>query len=233
VACEICGSEGTDPGPCPRCGYPGVSQEGARALKEAADLAAAGALDKAIRKLQQAVRSAPESYLPRLRLAQVYERMSYDGAPALLRLAEKEIGEAMRLGPAERDVHVLRLSLAAKLGRLPSLKEEYRFRSSGLPFSGECLRMIDALERIGSPVVRAPVLDDARAKARYFFLGAAGAGVTGLMLLALVVYRSMGQERVQVASVDFVLCAVLFTTCVILVLEGFRAREALKGKGGK
>lgn len=242
MACEICGADSPAPAsppqgggavrPCPRCTYPAVSAEVARTLWEAGQLVSSGLADQAIRKLQQALRLAPESYIPRLRLAEAFERKAQGGMMGLLRLADREFNEALRLAPHARAVHVARLSLAAKLGRLDALKAEYQLRKDELPFAEECLRMISALEQttgLQGAALSPAYAQAARNKAKYCFLGAAGAGVVGLVQLGTVCYRSVQGEYIQMVSMDFILCVGFLTAAGALGLEGYRARKEGRG----
>lgn len=209
---------------------------------------------------------APESYIPRLRLAEAFERKAQGGLTGLLRLADREFNEALRLAPLEPAVHTARLSLAAKLGRLDALKAEYQLRKDEWPFAEDCLRMISALEqttglqesaagrtrqprRLGPQTTadeasRSRPADDRRRpgavllpayaqaernKAKYCFLGAAGAGVVGLVQLGLVCYHSAQGEYIHMVSMDFILCVGFLTAAGALGLEGYRARKRERG----
>lgn len=232
MACPVCGGETPPDGsaPCPRCAHPAVAEEAARSLLEAGDLLQAGRLDRAVQRIQHAIKTAPASYIPHLRLAAAYERKAQDGQEVFLRLAEREAEEAVRLAPAERAAHEGRLSIAAKRGRLAALRAEYDLRRQELPFAEECLRMIAAMERIGTTrETLSAGLGSGKTKSRYFFLGAGGAALLGLIPLVAVVHRSMDESYAMLGSMDFYACAGLFTGAGILALEGYRA---LKGIGG-
>lgn len=234
MACEVCGLEAFVPTAgvatvaCTQCGFPEVGEEAARALAGAADLVAAGAIDRAVRKLQQAAKASPDSYIPHLRLVAVYERKGREEA-AFLRLADRAMSEALRLGPRERDVHVARLGLAAKLGRLKAVREEYLACANDDPLAKECTQMIDAMERISSAgSVVALATGSGKAKARYCFLGATAAGVVGLVELVLVVRQSLSDDDGSSGVLNFFLCVVMLTAASILGLEGVRALKGVK-----
>lgn len=199
-----------------------VGNETARVLLEGTGLAADGLLDQAIRVFQKAVRMEPESFFPRLKLAAAYARKAQDGGEALLKLAEREYDAALRLAPHERSVHVARLGLAARLGRLPFLKAEYEMRAGELPVAAECLKMIAALET-GSGAVANP--GDGERKVRYLFMGAAAAALMGILVFFIVVYRAMERGGVDVFSFEFLLCVCLFTAAGAMIVDGLREKK--------
>ena len=229
MGCKVCGGElpahpAGGSASCPRCAFPAVPEEAARALLEAEELLGAGSLDRSIRRLQHAAKLAPESHLPRLRIAAAYERKAREGEAAFLRLADRESREAVRLAPLSRDAHVARLGIAAKMGGLMGLKAHYEARVDEHPFAGECLKMIEALEEVATTRSRIDAATGgAKTKARHLFFGAAGAGFAGLVQLALVIYRSLDDDYVLTGSLDFYICVVLLTTGGVLALEGWRA----------
>jgi hypothetical protein len=224
-ACVVCGlPTPAENGGCPRCGHPLVGDETARILLEGTKLAADGLLDQSIRSFQKAVRTAPDSFVPRLKLAAACARKGLGGEEALLKLAEREYDTALRLAPLERAVHVARLGLAARRGGLPALKAEYEARSGELPFAAECLKMIAALEGgVVAGSVAAP--DDGKRKARYLFMGAAAAVLLGGLSLFIVIYRTIDRGGVDVFSVDFLLCVGLFTAAGAMTRDGLRERK--------
>ena len=211
-------------GGCPRCGYPLVGAETARVLLEGTKLAADGLLDQSIRSFQKAVRMAPDSFVPRLKLAAAYVRKGLGGEEALLKLAEREYDTALRLAPLDRTVHLARLGLAARRGSLPSLKAEYEARSGELPFAAECLKMIAALET-GGVAGSAVDPDDGKRKVRYLFMGAAAALLMGGLSLFFVIYRAIDRGGVDVFSVDFLLCVGLLTAAGAMTMDGLRERK--------
>jgi hypothetical protein len=220
--CAVCGlASSADDGVCRRCGHPAVREETARIILEASELAADGLMDSAIRKFLQAVRTEPDSYISRLKLASAYARRGLEGEETLLKLAEREYDTALRLAPLERRVHLARLGLAAKLGRLPALRAEYEARSGELPFAGECLRMISVLENTPT-VVRGEIPGEGKRKARYLFMGAATAGLTGSLTLFIVIFRTIQRGGIDVFSAEFVLCVVLFTAAGAMTADGIR-----------
>lgn len=231
VPCSVCGAEAADgaggAAACSRCGYPELPEEAARFVMEGEELLAAGSVDRSVRRFQQAAKLSPDASLPHIRMAAAYERKSQEGETAFLRLAERELREAVRLAPGSREAHVARISLAAKAGGLAALKTHYESRIEEYPFSRECLNMIGALEELAKTRDRVDrVTGAAKTRARYLFLGAGGAGLAGLLELALVIYRSLEDEYSLAGSPDFYICVALFTGGTVMALEGWRA---LKG----
>jgi len=101
-----------------------------------------GEVDRAIGALQRCIRVTPESFHAHLRLGQAYEKKRREGTQ-FLRLAERELAEAIRLVPPEQGAHDLLCRLARSLGRTERLKEEYRGAFKELPFARECLYELD------------------------------------------------------------------------------------------
>lgn len=227
MPCEICGADRGEGGPCARCGHPVIAAEAARALAEAADLLRDGGVDQAIRRVQQAVKAAPEAWLPHLKLAVLYERKAGGGEAPLLRLADREYTEAVKLGPLEREPHVARLGLAARLGRLPFLKAEYERRKDELPFAPDCLRMIGALELART----APATGDLRfpnTPPRMLLLGGGIGLMLGLALLSVVTWGSVNDETSSLLGQPGLwVSIVLLTGSAVLLLEGWRGKRAL------
>jgi len=226
MRCEVCGADRGEGGACVRCGHPALAAEASRALAEAADLLREGSVDQAIRRVQQAVKAAPEAWLPHLKLAALYERKADAGESTLLRLADREFTEAVKLGPLEREPHVARLGLAARLGRLPFLKAEYERRRDDLPFAADCLRMIAALE-LAKP---APATGDLRfpnTPPRILLLGGGIGLMLGLALLSVVTWGSVNdQSSSLLAQPGLYLSIVLLTGAAVLLLEGWRGKRA-------
>ena len=114
--CESCGTDKSDERLCTRCGHPLLAGDASRLMAEAADLAMVGQSDLALRKIQQAAKLAENSWIPRLKLGELYEARAAMGESALQRLADREFAEAMRLGPMEREVHASRIERIARRG---------------------------------------------------------------------------------------------------------------------
>jgi len=230
MTCAVCGAEKAEDAPCSRCGHPALPEEAAKALAEAQGLLAAGALDHSIRVILRAVKAAPDSPLPHLRLAQAYERKVQGGETALGRPAEREYREALRIAPTDREVHVARLGFWARTGRLETLRAEYRGRSKDLPFAGECLRILDALAQSGAVADSLDAASGATSlRVRYFLATAFGLGAIGLVELGVVVHGALGDDQyVMMAHMDFFICVTVLTAGGILLLE---ARRARKGRG--
>lgn len=231
MACEICGTEsGGAPGagtPCVRCGFPAVGAEPAGLLAEAAGLVRDGEVDRAIRKVQQAAKAAPEAWLPRVRLAVLYERKGLAGEEPLLRLADREYAEAIRLAPQEREPHVARLGLSARLGRLPLLRDEYKRRRDELPFAADCLRIIDALEGTVMTARPAGDLRFPNTPPRLLLLAGGVALLLGLALLSVVTWGSVNDEGMSItAQPGLWVSIVLLTGAAVLLLEGWRGQRA-------
>ncbi len=230
MACEICKDERGGEKRCPRCGYPAINAEGARAMLEAADMQSsfgpvtAEALNRIIRKLQQAAKADPDSFVPHLRLANAYERKASDGEASLLRLAERELGEALRLAPEELEVHAARVSIAAKLGHLLVLKAQYEVRQDQMPIAKEVIKMIEALEQATS--YRADGIPGTES-GRWQGKVAVAAALIGFLEMAMVIYSSISEERYRlVLDVDFYIATGLFTLTAFLFL-------GRRGRGGK
>jgi len=230
MTCPLCGAEKPEDAPCPRCGHPGLPEEAAKALAEAHGLAAAGAIDQSIRAIQRAVKASPESALPHLKLAQAYERKVQGGETALGRLAEREFREALRIAPADREVHISRLGFWARTGRLGFLRAEYRGKGKDLPFAGECLRILDALEQSGTVAGSLDAASGAAAlRARYFVATAFGLGAIGLVELSVVVHGALTDDQyVMMGHMDFYVSVGCLTATAILVLEAWRAVKGRK-----
>jgi len=124
-----------------------VTPEAEAALAEGERLLVAGSTDAALRAFQRILRDAPDSWRAHFGAARAYERKGGPGpAAAFWRAADREFEAAVGLAPDEREPHVARLVVAGKCGRLDSLRVEYRTGAhKGLPFAGECVKMIDAL----------------------------------------------------------------------------------------
>lgn len=229
AACPVCGGPAGS-GRCPRCGHPDVPEAAARALAEAMELLAAGALDAAIRRCRQAVTDAPAAWIPRLRLADAFERKAQSGEPALFRLADRELAEAGKLAPDERDVHLARVALAAKTGRLPFLRAEFTRRRDSLACAVECLRIIDSLDAVGGlGTAVAAATGESALRARFMFAGAVGAGIAGVVQMSAVIHAAMAEEGYDLTGQGgFWLAVVLLTAAGGLGLEGWRLLHAGK-----
>lgn len=216
--------------PCPQCGHPQVPEPAAKALAEARSLVAVGALDHSIRLIHSAIKAAPDSPLPHLRLAQAYERKVQGGETALAAAADREFREALRLAPADRDVHLARLGFWVRAGRLAALRAEYRRRREELPFAEECLKILDGLERSAAiPDAMDVATGAASLRARYIFWVAGGLAAIGVVELGVVIHAAINDDNyVMMADMDFFFAVAGMTAASILVLEGFRTR-----KGGK
>jgi len=213
---------------CPRCGYPAVKEEAARMLAEAAALAAKAPVDAVIRRIQQAVKADPDSWLPRLRLASAYQRKAEEGQPALLRLAQKEVTEALRLAPGEREVHAARIGIAAKTGALALVRAEYESRKDDPP-AQEALRMIAAVEKSASAPQEVP---SGLAKTVRFRLMLAGSVVSGLLGIGETVMMVMSTgnpgnsgDSTVMGSSDFPFAVIFVTAAVVMGLEAKRSRK--------
>jgi len=231
MACGICGAETGQGARCTRCGFPELGEAHARLMADSMDLLGKGLADRAARSLQQILRENRESWLAHLRLAVLYERKVEAGEDAFRRLADREYGEALRLGPAERDVHVARIGYAAKTGGLAQVKEEFRDKWKEVPFADECLRMMEGLEKSASlpPPVEPP--GNRSLKMKMFIAAASLTALGGIMEFALVLRRSLGEEEyAMMKSMDFFWCVVFVTATAILVMEALRAKGVLKKK---
>lgn len=219
MTCPVCGGAAEAGVRCPQCGAPDVPEDAARALAEARVLAASGDLDRSIRVIHAAVKAAPGAALPHLRLAEAYERKMRGGETALTSLADREFREALRLAPADRDVHISRLGFWTRAGRLNALRLEYTRRREELPFADECLRILDTLERSGAVAGALDAASGATAlRARYLFISAAGLGVIGLVEVSVVVYSAMrDDEYVMMSDMNFFVAVAGLTTAAILV----------------
>lgn len=207
---------------CPRCGYPAVKEGAARALAEAAALSGRAPADAVIRRIQQAVKADPDAWLARLRLASAYERKAGEGQPALLRLAQKEIADALRIAPAEREVHAARIGIAARIGSLSLIKAEYEGRKDD-PVAREALRMVEAVER--SAAVPAAVPSGLPRPVRFKIM-LVGAIVTGLLGVGETVMMMMPVgDSTMGGGMDFPLAVVFVTAAVIMGLEAYRSRK--------
>lgn len=231
MSCRICGAETAEGDPCGQCGCPRVPDATAKALAEARDLVAVGALDQSIRLIHAAIKAAPDDFLPHLRLAQAYERKIQGGEASFVVPAEREFREALRLAPADREVHVARLALGVRAGRLAALRAEYR-RREDLPFSAECLKILDTLARttaVAEAVDAATGAADLRG--RFLLVFAAALAAVGLVELGVVVHRAMHSEAyVMMASMDFYISVACLTAAGVLALEAIRARNRGKGQ---
>ncbi len=226
MACEICQDERGGEARCPRCGYPSINAEGARALLEASTILTSSMpsgpekLNRVIRKLQQAARADANSYIPHVRLATAYERKAQEGEPTLLRLADREINEALRLAPEEIEVHAARLSIAAKLGTLPVLRAEYEVRKAEKAFAAEALKMVDALEQAASFRTDGGIVGvEMSQRERWFKWAAIGAGSVGLLEMVIVIRSLNTPEYSLLSDIDFFLAVAFFTAAGILMLE--------------
>lgn len=229
-ACAICGAPDGGAARCTRCGSPEVPAAAARGLADAVDLLATGALDAAIRKCRQAATDAPESWLVRARLAAAFERKAQAGEPALFRLADRELEEAARLAPAEREVHLARVALAVKTGRLLFLRAEYSRRREELACATECLRIIETLLQSGGV---ASALEDslgaAALRSRFLFMGAVGAGIAGAVQMSAIVHAALQDEGLSLLEQGgFWVAALLLTGAGALAMEGWRSMQSGK-----
>lgn len=232
-ACEICGVETGEGRPCARCGHPLVSAEASRLMAEAADLSSVGQPELALRKIQQAAKLDGNSWVPRLKLAMIYESRASSGEPALQTLAERELSEAMRLGPMEREVHAARIERAARRGGLQLLRGEYTEKLDTLPVAGECLRMIEAMEQAakaaGEGEKLPPPAQNYRAK-MFLVSGLMSAICTFGMVLKVVVKYQNYNDYVFVGGGDFWATLLWLTATMVLGLEYLRASGKLKKK---
>lgn len=128
-----------------------MTPEAEAALAEGERLLAAGQVDPALHAFQRVLRDAPDSWRAHFGAARAYERKGGTGPAATFwRMADREFEAAIGLAPGERELHLARLAVAGKCGRLDSLRVEYRTGPhKDLPFAGECVRMITALLVIG------------------------------------------------------------------------------------
>ncbi len=230
--CPVCAAAVPAGARCLRCGAPEVPEAAARGLAEAVDLLAAGALDAAIRRCRQASADAPESWFVRVRLAAAFERKAQSGETALYRLADRELAEAAKLAPGEREVHLARVTLGAKTGRLPFLRAEFTRNKSELVCAEECLRIIDSLEQVGGlgDVVDAAT-GSAALQARFMFAGAVGAGIAGVVQMSAIIHAAMQVEGYDLtAQGGFWLAVLLLTGAGALGLEGWRRLNAGRGR---
>jgi len=232
-ACESCGTDKPDNRPCARCGHPLLAGEASRLMGDAADLLAVGQMELAIRKIQQAAKLAEDSWVPRLKLGQIYEEKASRGEPALQRLAEREFSEAMRLGPGEREVHATRIERIARRGGLALLRAEYAEKIGTLAVAGECLKMIDALEqaaKLTGPVIKLPPpAENYRAK-MFLVSGLLTFVCTFGMLIKMVVKYRNDFDYVFIGGGDFWATMVFLTATMVLGLEFLRASGKLKKK---
>jgi thiol-disulfide isomerase/thioredoxin len=198
-------------------------------LTEALDLLEQGKVDLAIGALQRCIRANPESFQAHARLGQAYEKKRNEGAQ-FLRLAERELSEALRLAPPEPGPHDLLCRLAMALGRTERVKEEYRAggRFKDLPFARECLMTLDGPGPSGPGFMSA--------------LGAALAGrrrliaVLALALTAFFIYRGWsgrpaGKARVGSGGTGAGSPAASFTlpdlSGAAVSLESFRGKKGV------
>ena len=133
---------------CLPCIIETMGEKEADLLGEAARLLAEGDVDGAIRRIQGVIREEQESFEAHLKLAEAYIRKGSGGVSAFLKLAEREFDIAWRLAPPDRKAHEALLEIAARLGRLPFLLEEYGSRLKDLPFAGDMLKMAGAMEAV-------------------------------------------------------------------------------------
>jgi len=232
-ACESCGMEKTAGRPCPRCGHPLLAGDASRLMVEAADLAAVGQGELALRKIQQAVKLAGDSWLPRLKLGQLYESRAALGETALQRLADREFAEAMRLGPLELEVHAARIERMAGRGGLPLLRAEYTEKTGTLPVAADCLKIIDALEQASKITAAGEVIPppSENYKAKMLLVSGLLTGVcTFGMIVKLLVKNQSDFTYVFVGGADFWATLVLLTATMVLGLEFLRASGKLKKK---
>jgi len=226
MVCEVCGMERVAGSPvCVQCGYPLVGAESAHAMKEAADLSAIGDLDNAIRKLQQAARSSPESYIPHLKLVALLKRKAVDGGVVFKRLAEQECRKALAFAPLEKEVHFERVRMALELGdNMEALKVQYEAKERELPFAGEVVKMIDALSTLAVTRV-ADTLPPAQAKLRFrlLFLGALFVGTSGIIQLVVVLKKASADAAFRIlGSASFYQCIALLTGAAVFMAEAVR-----------
>lgn len=213
-----------------RCGHPAVQGEAAKLLGEAADLASVGQHDLALRRVQQAVKAEPGSWVPRVRLAAIYEGRADAGEAALRALAERELAEALRLSPEEMEVHTAVIASRIRRSGITAVRAEYEARRGTLGVAEECLRIIDSLEAskdIAGKV--AVVMGPSIYRVRMFGISAVVTAV-GFVLAAIglfVRFFREGPSRIF-SSPEFYICVLLFASTGILAMEFFRAKGILK-----
>jgi hypothetical protein len=233
AACESCGKEKPENRNCNRCGFPALTGDASRLMAEAADLAEVGQADQALHKIQQAAKLSGDSWIPRLKLGQIFEAKAMAGNPGLQRLADREFSEAMRLGPLERDVHAARIERVARRGGLALLRAEYTEKLQTLPVAAECLRMIDALEQAarvaGAEEPIPPPAENYRAKMFLVSCVLAALG-TFTMLIKMIMMNRAEFDYVFVGGLDFWVALVFLTSSMVLGLEFLRASGKLKKK---
>jgi len=202
-------------------------------MAEAADLSDVGQADLALRKIQQAAKLAEGSWVPRLKLGQIFESKALAGDQALQRLADREFSEAMRLGPMERDVHAARIERAVRRGGLAILRAEYTDKRETLPIAGECLRMIESLEQAaklsGTEEQLPPPPENYRAK-MFLICGVLTAVGTFTMLIKMIMMNRADLDYIFVGGLDFWAAMVFLTATLVLGLEFLRASGKLKKK---
>ena len=231
--CESCGADKENNRICPRCGHPLLSGDASRIIAEAADLSLVGQSDLAFRKIQQAAKLAEDSWVPRLKLAMLYEAKAAEGQPALQRLADREYSEAMRLGPMEREVHAARIERAFRRGGLAILRNEYAEKQASHPLYAECLGMIEAMEIAAKVSVPdepiPPPSENYRAK-MFLVAGILTAVCTFGMLIKMLVKNQEDFDYVFVGGADFWATLFWLTATMVLGLEFLRASGKLKKK---
>lgn len=228
--CESCHAPLAGARSCARCGHPLVQGEAASLLGEAADLVAVGQPDLALRKTQQAAKLSPEAWLPRLRLAVMFDRKVARGETSLRPLADREMSEALRIAPEEMEIHSVIIAQRIRSGGFAAVRAEYEARRGKLAVADECLKIIDALESAGGAARKVLETEGASPYKERMFLIAAlltGAGVIGLVVGMAIKFMQKGPYSL-LASVDFYLSLVLFAATGILAMEFLRAKGILK-----
>ena len=229
--CESCGNALLGEGACSRCGNPVLTGEAARLVGESSDLLAVGQVELSLRKAQQAVKSAPDSWIPRLRLAELYWKKAESGEAALERLGDREMAEAMRLGPAEKAVHTAHIARISRSGDFEALRTEYKARLEGLPVAEECLKMIDAMETSAKLLDEGEKIGSAGAgyRAKMFAGSAIITMVAGGAILVKMALKGLNDpEYRMIGGKDFIMAAVFVTATLALGLEFLRASGKLK-----
>src|SRR6185503_10068853 len=112
-------------------------------MDEIGGLMEAGALDEAIRGLLRMLRTIPNSFPGHLRLGQAYFKKSRGTDKAMLAMAAREFGEALRLVPPDETSHLLVIELGRALGRVDQLRAEYQGRLATLPNARALLAQVD------------------------------------------------------------------------------------------
>lgn len=131
-------------------------------IEEARRLLDQGDAAGAIRVLQQLLRSMPDSFPVRIKLAEAYLLKSLERDPMARSMALREFERALRIVPGEEQAHATLGDLAAQLGQAARLKREYEGRFKDLPFAGQCAAGLKEHESARAPgrggLVGGPIL---------------------------------------------------------------------------